>query len=172
MAFKVNQDNLNIIDTLPRELQLQVFASFDELTQTADDTSVWSQTSPQRQLLQVLAASPFTAQVLSLNPQWLDHDFLTSSYTKSGLAEALNHQVAQISHELQLQQALRQFRKRHQVRLIWRNRCRLGSSAELVQELSNLADVCVANALQWLHQDTVTQWGQPMGHDGQPQSLL
>ena len=105
MAFKVNQDNLNIIDTLPRELQLQVFASFDELTQTADDTSVWSQTSPQRQLLQVLAASPFTAQVLSLNPQWLDHDFLTSSYTKSGLAEALNHQVAQISHELQLQQA-------------------------------------------------------------------
>jgi glutamate-ammonia-ligase adenylyltransferase len=172
MALNVTQDNLNIIDPLPNPLRLQVFASFHELTQTADETSVWGQTGPQRQLLQVLAASPFVAQVLSLNEQWLDYDLLTASYTKSGLAEALHDQVAEISSELQLQQTIRQFRKCHQVRLIWRNRCRLGTSAELVQELSNLADVCVASALQWLHQDSVAQWGQPTGHDGQPQSLL
>ncbi|HCH31693.1 MAG TPA: bifunctional [glutamate--ammonia ligase]-adenylyl-L-tyrosine phosphorylase/[glutamate--ammonia-ligase] adenylyltransferase [Oceanospirillaceae bacterium] len=168
----MTQDNLNIIDTLPSPLQLQVFASFDQLALTADETSVWNQTVPQGQLLQVLAASPFAAQVLSLNEAWLDYDELTASYTKSGLAESLHAQVAEVASELQLQQCLRQFRKRHQVRLIWRNRCRLGTSAELVQELSNLADVCVASALQWLHHDSVKQWGQPMGHDGQPQSLL
>ena len=58
------------------------------------------------------------------------------------------------------------------MRLIWRNRCGLGSSEQLVEDLSNLADVCVDLALTWLHDDSVKQWGQPTSREGQPQELV
>ena len=173
MAIDVLAANRQKLKALPAELQQEVMNCFNHITDAElQGESVWCLPEPQAQLLKVIAASPFAAQVLGLNPDLLEHSFLSRAFTKADLQQALCEQMSGLSSEAQLQLILRQFRKRHQVRLIWRNRCGMGTSAQLVQELSNLADVCVSAALNWLHEDSVKQWGQPTSHAGEEQQLL
>ncbi len=123
-------------------------------------------------LLMSLLQAHFQYSFFLLNPHLLNHDFLTAAFLKDQLQVLLAETMVKVASETDLHQCLRQFRKAHQVRLIWRNRCCLGTSQQLVEELSNLADVCVDEALKWLHNDCVKQWGQPTSHDGKPQELV
>lgn len=171
MAIVVAPENQHLIDSLPQALQDEVLQCFDVLTKRANLTQ-WRQAQTQLQLIKVLTSSPYAAQLFLLNPQLLDHDVLTAVFSKHQLQLRLDEAMIDVTSETQLHQCLRQFRKAHQVRLIWRNRCGLGTSQQLVEELSNLADVCVDAALKWLHKDSVKQWGQPTSHEGQPQELV
>jgi glutamate-ammonia-ligase adenylyltransferase len=171
MAIVVAPANQHLIDALPSALQDEVLQCFDLLTNLTIPTQ-WQQAEPQRQLIEVIAASPFSAQLFLLKPSLLDHDALTAVFSKPQLQLSLTQKMTDVANEIQLHQCLRQFRKIHQVRLIWRNRCGLGSSQQLVEELSNLADVCVDVALKWLHNDSISQWGQPTSYEGQPQELV
>ena len=171
MAIVVAPANQHLIDALPSALQDEVLQCFDLLTNLTIPTQ-WQQAEPQRQLIEVIAASPFSAQLFLLKPSLLDHDALTAVFSKPQLQLSLTQKMTDVANEIQLHQCLRQFRKTHQVRLIWRNRCGLGTSQQLVEELSNLADVCVDVALKWLHNDSISQWGQPTSYEGQPQELV
>jgi glutamate-ammonia-ligase adenylyltransferase len=159
------------LSTLPDALEDEVVLCFETLVGQSKD-GAWQQADKQLQLINVIAASPFSAQLLLLSPQLLDHALLTETYSKPQLHALLAQAMSNVTSETHLHKCLRQFRKAHQVRLIWRNRCCLGSSQALVEELSNLADVCVDEALTWLHNDSVKQWGQPTSRDGQPQQLV
>ncbi|MCO4836618.1 MAG: bifunctional [glutamate--ammonia ligase]-adenylyl-L-tyrosine phosphorylase/[glutamate--ammonia-ligase] adenylyltransferase [Oceanospirillaceae bacterium] len=170
MSIVIAPENQHVIDALKGPLKDELMQWFD--TFTPSTKAPWHQPHAQLQLINAISASPFVAQTLSLNPQLLDYDFVTKAYSKNQLQVLLAHNMAQVTNEAQLHQCLRRFRKAHQVRLIWRNRCCLGTNQELVEELSNLADVCVSQALNWLHQDSVKQWGQPTSVDGQPQELV
>ena len=171
MALVVVPENQSVIDAFPQELQNEVLERFEALMELSNPAP-WQQAGPQLQLINVIAASPFSVQIFLLNPQLLDHVFLTRVVSKQQLQRLLTQDMTKVTSEAQLHQSLRQFRKAHQVRLIWRNRCGLGTSEQLVEELSNLADVCVDTALTWLHNDTAKQWGQPMSNEGQPQELV
>ena len=171
MTIVVAPENQPVIDALQDPLKNEVLKWFRVLM-AMEVNSHWHQADAQLQLIKVIAASPFVAQVFSLNPHLLDHTFLTVAFSKDQLQALLSEPMSKVANEAQLHSCLRQFRKAHQVRLIWRNRCCLGSSAALVKELSNLADVCVDEALNWLHNDSVKQWGQPTSLDGQPQQLV
>ncbi len=171
MAIVIAPASQQHLTTMPVALKDEVLRCFETLiNQTKDD--VWQQADQQLQLLNVIAASPFSAQLLLLNPQLLDHTFLAATFSKYQLQVLLTKAMSKVTSETHLHTCLRQFRKAHQVRLIWRNRCCLGSSQELVEELSNLADVCVDEALTWLHNDSVKQWGQPTSRDGELQELV
>ena len=171
MALAVVPENQQVIDALPQALQSEVLDRLDALMKLSNPVP-WQQVDAQLQLIKVIAASPFSAQIFLLNPQLLDHALLTKRVSKPKLKRLLMADMQEVTNETQLHQSLRQFRKAHQVRLIWRNRCGLGSSEQLVEDLSNLADVCVDLALTWLHDDSVKQWGQPTSREGQPQELV
>ena len=171
MAVIVAPENQHVIDALPDVLRNEFLQRFESLMQLVS-LDQWQHSDKQLQLINVIVASPFSAQVFLLNPHLLDHTFLAAAFSKDQLQALLLDAMTKVSNEKQLHQCLRQFRKAHQVRLIWRNRCCLGVSQELVEELSNLADVCVDQALKWLHNDCVKQWGQPTSQDGQPQELV
>jgi glutamate-ammonia-ligase adenylyltransferase len=171
MATVVAPASQQKIDALPSTLQGEVLQCFETLVGLSNGEE-WQQAEKQLQLIKVIAASPFSAQLLLLNPHLLDHAFLTSAFSKPQLQALLAESMSKVASEAHLHKCLRQFRKAHQVRLIWRNRCCLGSSQELVEELSNLADVCVDEALKWLHNDSVKQWGQPISREGEPQELV
>ncbi len=171
MAVIVAPENQHVIDALPDVLRNEFLQRFESLMQLVS-LDQWQHSDKQLQLINVIVASPFSAQVFLLNPHLLDHTFLAAAFSKDQLQALLLDAMTKVTNEKQLHQCLRQFRKAHQVRLIWRNRCCLGVSQELVEELSNLADVCVDQALKWLHNDCVKQWGQPTSQDGQPQELV
>jgi len=171
MEGALTTESVQCLAQYPADIQKELKQHFECLLNTPEG-QLWYQSRQQIELIKVLAASPFVGQVLALSPQLLNWDDLTCSYTKAELTALLQNVLRDITQEKHLHQILRQFRKAHQIRLIWRNRCGYGSSSALVQELSNLADVCVDCALTWLHQDSVTQWGQPMSREGTPQYLV
>lgn len=163
--------SLKKLATLSPPLHEEVVARFEQLMSSVEHAD-WQHAEQQLQLIQVISASPFAAQLLALNPHLLDYSFLSKAFDKQELGAVLAASMGNITNEAQLHKCLREFRKAHQVRLIWRNRCRLGTSKALVEELSNLADVCVDEALKWLHADCVSQWGQPCDREGQFQELV
>ena len=171
MAIVVAPENLHVIDALPDALRNEFQQRFDALMQLPR-VDQWTSPAQQLQLIDVIIASPFSAHVFLLNPHLLNHTFLVAALSKKQLQVLLSETMAKVTNEKQLHQCLRRFRKAHQVRLIWRNRCGLGTSQELVEELSNLADACVGEALKWLHNDSANQWGQPVDGDGKPQELV
>ncbi len=171
MAIMVTSANQQVINALPSALQEEVLQRFESLTVPVNSAQ-WQQDYKQLQLINVFAASPFSAQVCVLNPDLLEHTFVSAAFSKYQLQALLVEALVTVVSESQLQQCLRQFRKAHQVRLIWRNRCSLGTSEQLVEELSNLADVCINEALKWLYKDSVKQWGKPTSREEKVQELV
>ena len=69
--------------------------------------------------------------------------------------------------------ALRQFRKRHTVRIAWRDLTGLASVDDTLADLSNLADVCIHQACAWASGLLIDRHGQPIGEDsGEIQPLV
>ena len=122
MAIVVAPENLHVINALPDALKNEFQQRFDALMQLAS-ADQWASPAQQLQLIDVIIASPFSAHVFLLNPHLLDHSFLVVALSKNQLQDFLFEAMAKVTNEKQLHQCLRRFRKAHQVRLIWRNRC-------------------------------------------------
>jgi [glutamine synthetase] adenylyltransferase / [glutamine synthetase]-adenylyl-L-tyrosine phosphorylase len=65
---------------------------------------------------------------------------------------------------------LRRFRKREMVRIGLRDLTRQGDLVETTEDLSNLADVCLAGAYEVCFQELAGRYGRPMGVDGSGQA--
>ncbi|MBK1732041.1 bifunctional [glutamate--ammonia ligase]-adenylyl-L-tyrosine phosphorylase/[glutamate--ammonia-ligase] adenylyltransferase [Thiococcus pfennigii] len=88
------------------------------------------------------------------------------------LAGELTATLADCADETALMAALRRFRRRHQVRIIWRDLAGWADLDETLAELSALADACIAEALDRLHAWQVAECGTPSPARGRPQRLL
>lgn len=88
----------------------------------------------------------------------------------------LQAKLTRADREEDLHRLLREFRQREQIRLIWRDLTRLNDMRGTTRELSWLADACIDEALNWLHNSLVERYGQPMAKqpDGslKPQYLV
>ena len=139
----------------------------------SEDAQCWSQCQQQKRALrQVIVASPWCLQSWIAQPSLLNLPWFSEAYDKTRMRVELAAALHDIRDEVQLGQALRLFRRRHQIRLIWRNTLRLCEPSELTQELSNMADVCINEALQWLYVDAVARWGEPQDQQGQAQAMV
>lgn len=166
----ITTENQKLIAGLHEQLRMETVRWFEKIE--PENQKVWEEPYLQTQLIKVIVASPFSAQTFLIKPNLMNPSFLGSAFNKKQLQQELAHAVAMVKGEVSLHDTLRQFRNAHQVRLIWRNRCGLCETQNLVEELSHLADVCVDEALSWLHQDSVKQWGQPTDAQGTPQYLV
>ncbi|MCG8671607.1 MAG: bifunctional [glutamate--ammonia ligase]-adenylyl-L-tyrosine phosphorylase/[glutamate--ammonia-ligase] adenylyltransferase [Pseudomonadales bacterium] len=126
---------------------------------------------PNNQLEQVMVASDYVVDQLVRFPELLaalmDSDALQSTYKAGDIRSLLQTQLEEVSEAKALDKALREFRRFHMVRIIWRDSCRLAKFAEVTQDLSDLADACVAEAVRLHYQWLAPVWGTPFYKDSE-----
>jgi [glutamine synthetase] adenylyltransferase / [glutamine synthetase]-adenylyl-L-tyrosine phosphorylase len=87
--------------------------------------------------------------------------------------EALRLQLqvagASLQDDSELLAALRRFRRRHMVRIAWRDLTGWADTRATLNDLSNLADACIEFAHDRAYQEFTTRHGIPFGvHSGEP----
>jgi len=74
--------------------------------------------------------------------------------------------------EAAVMRELRLFRRREMLRIAWRDLAGWAVLEETLGHLSELAEVCLRAADEWVHRDMVARHGEPRSVDGVPQRLL
>ncbi len=112
---------------------------------------------------QVLAHPLFLLTLRSEPPQeeeWLHYDHW------------LRKEMDNIADESRLMQALRYFRHRMLIRIAWMQAFNQSTVESTLKQLSELSEVLIVAARDWLYRDCCNAWGQPCDLQGQPQPLL
>jgi len=104
--------------------------------------------------------------------EWLESE--GRFYTPRTQEELVHDLTDWLEHGVSLEdqfRLLRRFRKREMVRIGLRDLTRQSDLVETTEDLSNLADVCLAGAYEVCFQELSARYGRPMGLDdrGQPQ---
>ena len=141
----------------------------DSLQAAADKTPI------KEQLGRVLSCSPFVAELGKRKPGLL-LEAMTGAFLQVSLPEPdirAQLQSELLSEDAELGAALRGFRQRHMLRIIWRDFCRLADTLETVRDTSLLAEACIAEALAHSHAELERRFGIPIGkYSGEPQHLI
>jgi glutamate-ammonia-ligase adenylyltransferase len=127
------------------------------------------------QLPRVLACSPFAADLCRSRPQLLlallREGTLQRSLEENSFRDELRALLSVEGAHLAV--ALRHFRQRHMLRIVWRDFCRLADTLETVRDTSLLAEACIAEALERSQVTLERRFGVPRGrHSGAPQALV
>ena len=118
----------------------------------------------------VLAFSPFLTQLVSRHPDWLEN--LKSSGRLEKASPPTADQLTEAIRQSGLNPALRQFRNREMMRLIWRDLNQLAPVDEILADLSALADVCLRASVDSHTRILAEKHGVPRNNEGQAQQLI
>ena len=118
----------------------------------------------------VLEFSPFLTQLVDRHPDWLEELQASGRLDKNSPPGA--DQLAAGIEQNGLDPALRQFRNREMMRLIWRDLNELAPVDEILADLSTLADVCQQAAVDYHSRAFEEKYGVPRSPDGQAQKLV
>ena len=118
----------------------------------------------------VLEFSPFLKQLVSRHPDWLE-DLQTSGRLENPIAPSALDLDTRIGLN-GLDPALRQFRNREMMRLIWRDLNELAPVDEILEDLSLLADICLQAAVTYHTKVLEQKHGIPGNEDGEAQKLI
>ncbi len=147
----------------------QEVAAERALTVTFDDNFV-------TQLKRVWEASDYVVQSCMRTPPLLlslhASVVLERSFSAGEMNQLLAEQLDTAMDELALQKQLRLFRRQQMVRIIWRDLAGLAPLDETLEDLSELADVTIQQALAKLYGWAVEKWGRPYGESGAEQELV
>lgn len=125
----------------------------------------------------VTAGSDFVAEQVQRDPAFLLALAATGELERAlqpgEMGVQLEALLADCADEDELGRRLRRFRRRQQVRIIWRDLTRRSDLAGTCRDLSDLADACIDQSLAWLYQRHCQQFGVPIGNrSGLPQKLI
>jgi glutamate-ammonia-ligase adenylyltransferase len=125
----------------------------------------------------VWAASEFVASSCIRQPYLLldlqESGDLFRTYEPDFYVKKLDQQLADIADEIGLMAALRRFRRREMIRIIWRDLAGWANFNEVLEDLSQLAEDCLNSALTCLHRWQSEKLGTPYGIiSGKPQALV
>ncbi len=132
---------------------------------------------------QIWAGSDFVAQTCIRRPdviyqllkQDISLDRNLNDYTRqvqSILSECGDASVNAREKDVKIMQGLRQLRQQEMVRIAWRDLASLVSPEQILFELSDLAEVMVAQTLAYIETDFSRIHGQPVNSMGEPVSLV
>ena len=119
----------------------------------------------ERQLQQLLAASPLLGRCLKLQPQIL-------TGLLSGAPGFNAPDLSQPHTEAQAMAALRRYRNASLCQILADDLLRAQDISVALQRVSALADELINLAYQWAWQELAPQWGQPLDSNGQVMPLL
>jgi glutamate-ammonia-ligase adenylyltransferase len=125
----------------------------------------------------VWTTSEFVATACLREPQLLPtlvgSGALFESLAIGTLRSALDEVLSKVANDAELLAVLRRFRRQHMVRIAWRDIGGFAALNETLQDLSNLADVCVQAAYARAYAAFTALYGVPRGrHSGAPQPLM
>jgi len=130
------------------------------------DTLPMSQNGQNR----ILEFSPFLNQLVSRHPDWLK-ELENSGRLENSIPPAMDR-LAECVEKVGLDPALRQFRNREMMRLIWRDLNELAVVDEILADLSTLADICLQATVSFHSRTMEEKHGIPRNADGQAQKLI
>ena len=109
----------------------------------------------------------------TIGARLLANDFLNQALDCKAQEDQLTQALSLCEDDTQLHKVLREFRRLHQMRLIHRDVNRLSSLSTTLFEITQLADISIRCALQWLDQRLQKRYGQPCAKaTGEAQSLI
>ncbi len=124
----------------------------------------------------VWAGSDFAAQTCLRNPELLAElhtaGVLYRSLQGDEMARTLAALLDGVDDEADLEARLRRFRQREMLRIVWRDLSGSASLEETLEDLSELADVCIRQAVEQLYAWATAKSGVPRGGDGSVQHLI
>ena len=163
------------VDTVPECLREDLASNWQQLLQACNDEQrAWYEASLEdavfaERLSRLLASSQAGFEILRQLPQVLID---LQSAGELDAPESDFAFTAQPASVAELDKALRRFRNRHWLRIVWRDLNRLADTSQTTTDLSLLADRCLQVALDFHHQDLAAEWGAPQGRSGEPQRLV
>ncbi|MBL1319882.1 MAG: bifunctional [glutamate--ammonia ligase]-adenylyl-L-tyrosine phosphorylase/[glutamate--ammonia-ligase] adenylyltransferase [Methylophaga sp.] len=124
----------------------------------------------------VLAGSEYVSQWGERNTERAETLIVSGDisivYDDEAYSQHLEKMLLGIASEVGLHQQLRYFRQREMVRIIWRDLAGWADLAETVRDLSAMADACIQQSLELLHQWQCNDLGTPYDLEGNEQQLI
>ncbi len=145
-----------------------------------EDASVWKEIDAHERVTEsaprVWACSEFVATSCSRDPAMLralaENGRLFERATQEWMAADLQAHERGTS-EAELMEALRRFRRRHMVRIAWRDIAGWADLDETLRDLSALADVCIQFAYRHMYDALTARYGVPRGEaSNEPQAMM
>lgn len=124
--------------------------------------------------LDILVQSDFIVDAFYRFPDWLT-DIINNppqADERSYYQLWLNEKLASVFDELELMKALRLFRRYILVRLEWSQLMQTSSDEQILLQLTELAEVIIVTARDWLYELSCKEWGTPCNLQGEAQPLL
>ncbi len=125
-----------------------------------------------RQLMTVIGCSQACSDLIRQRPQMLIDLAKDGELNRNAPRKLTFASEAPLSSVTELDRALRRFRNRHWLRIVWRDLNGLADTACTTRDLSRLAACCLNAALDFHHQKLVGEWGQPCNREGEAQHLV
>ena len=124
--------------------------------------------------LNILVQSDFIVDAFYRYPQWLTNiiNHPPQADERRYYQQWLNEHLTSVLDETALMKALRLFRRYILVRLEWSQLTYTSSNEQMLSQLSELAEVIIVTARDWLYELSCKEWGTPCSHQGEPQPLL
>lgn len=175
--------SVKAIDDLPATLQRDVSLAFDHLLEACNDQqraryhalladSQWSS-----RLTRLFAASQFCAQQARRHPDWLpdlhDSGDLDRTLPPDGWHRRLHAFAGDPASVDELDKALRDFRNREYLRILWRDFNRLCELPETTADITGVAESCIQAALDFHDTALRAELGTPTSAvDGSRQQFV
>ncbi|CAM3475896.1 bifunctional [glutamate--ammonia ligase]-adenylyl-L-tyrosine phosphorylase/[glutamate--ammonia-ligase] adenylyltransferase [Parendozoicomonas haliclonae] len=162
-----------------RSLQQQRLQSFNELLVSMELAQTLWTTEIQQQFQTCWTGSDFVWDICRKSPELvlelIDEGILFRAFTTE-ISQALSQALSICSTEAELMTALRKFRQKHQLRIIFRDLNRLAPMTETTADVSAMADACIKLSCDWLYDDCCQQMGTPygaqLGDEPTPQKMI
>ena len=161
-----------VIDQLHGQLASQVSRWWEEFQQQNPEAVL--ETEIAESLPGVWAASEYVArQCLRYPDEFIALQArLRQSVSKEDLQAQWQSAIESIEDENGLMHALRRFRHREMVRILWRDLAGWSELEETCRDLTALAETCIDGTLNWLYPGLCEQYGTPYYADGSPMNLV
>ncbi|MGB0361293.1 MAG: bifunctional glutamine synthetase adenylyltransferase/deadenyltransferase, partial [Endozoicomonas sp.] len=165
-SFKAVFDQKLASSELPHSVQQIVGAHWNQFLERHPSFDLTTDPTFINELIYCWAGSDFSAQQCIRYPEWLellytDHDNLPVMSISHG--DRLDRILKKITSEEDLNKALRLYRNKEILRIIWLDLNRKVPMSHTTEDMSALADTCIDRALDWLYRDTCQIIGTPYG---------
>jgi len=127
-------------------------------------------------LMRAFALSPFIAAFASARAVEFQAEVASMASAgardRAGYDELLAGALDGVDEIPAARRALRRLRQREMARIAWRDIVHGTAVEDVMAELSDFADACVAAAVRWLHDNLAPRFGRALDEHGQPLELL
>ncbi len=129
----------------------------------------------QQQAERVFTLSEFVARQCIRKPEifveLINSGRLEKYLSFQEMENQLSEEINRVNSESQLSSVLRQFRNRQMIAIYWRDLLDIASVTETCQQVTDLADICIQQANNWLYNKLTTELGTPVSEQ-LPQHLV